>query len=1838
MRAWFGMALLLAGLPAGAAAQSFDCTKARTPSERAICAQPSLGALDRAVASAYAAALARPGADAPALRAAQQSWLRSRDTGCSPAARGRDILAACLSNAMTGRLAALTPAPAAATPAAATPTAATPAASPPAQAAPTPATPPQAAIPAKPPVAALSVPVAIPTDVQPPADAALDQARLPAAAPGSTLLHVRAAGRFSLRARSASGASLQLVDLMSGPADPVGEPGVQDGRTDVLLDAGTYKLRVTPAKDAIGDIAILALPFRDAAPPEAIPAPGETASTTLPDLQQRAYWLQTSPSGDIQVEAAGRALSDLRLWQAGDLVPLEPASTTIEPVRGHPMIRLSLSGKVTPGTYLVVAYGGAPTAWADGDPAMPLHVRSGALPRLAEGWASGAIGPLGNEVFEAPPRATLFRLDLPAAAAASLQVDGQTAGIAPNSRAPSATLRTGANARRVTVTGATGQPYALRAQEAPTGTTLWMPGRYWVSAVMPGAGGEEVPPTVLLVKGGGEESGRILASNAPLVGPADGWRATFNLRGPTTLLLQNTAAGEVAVRNGSDGIGLLRVPPRAAVLPDGIVEYRVSPPVGRQGVADAVFGTAPPGVAPAPRWPADPVVPLGVHGLNGQTRLELIANATPGLTPGLLARPVPVALAEGPLAVSQMPGVALTIPVQVAPGGALAVADPALGDLAITFTPAADGTGDVVLPAPDRPRTVVLAWRQPPHPRAAIPAPPARTADAVLSPDRPRFLNLNDGANAGFDLQVPEGGLYRVETTGRLHTAAAIGTAFVPSLDQAEVNGPGGNALLQRWLRAGRYRVRVTARDSAGHLGVRVAPATLQAAPPLLPGGTVRAALPAGTGLAIPVEVAEAGRYRLVLLGQGRSFHARLDDDEGWPLTVPGELTELERDLPAGRLRLLVAPEATNARVLARLKRVLPPPTYDGHGPHALRPETAASATWREPAGRNDLRAPDQWTFALSGPADATLRIGDGMAADLWRDGADRPVLRLIGPAPFRGRLEAGRYRLDATSLGRNDRLDYTVSLRTAELQPGAPREVAVTAHVPFALAEPSVVSLTSFGPLPVKAVLRDDGGAVIGRYGARGADWNIAVSRLLPAGSYRLDLAPAAPPALSDVSTSNRRPDAGRREQDAGDTPDEPAAQTPDGSPGGSSSQADAPEGNTTDGGTTGTTTTNDGTPKIELTLMLPEVRPPVPATGTAATLAGGGVHRLVMPQPGPGTLVLATARSGVALILAIERQHGGVWESIALDEGTDPVAAIPADADPAPWRISVWAVDGSALPVQASVAVLDPPAMALDGLAPQQLEGAATPAAVGRVRLASDGPVRLAGDGLLAGGWPGHPLAVPDDGIVVPQGDTLWVVARTPGPIQGTLLRAAPGEALAVPVPAGGSARLAGPPAAPDTTRVWRAEAGSGQPGLDAGGGTGIAAGSALSPGVQPVRVWNGGGADVLRPLVTLLDLQTLPARRLDAAAALLLPPRSALVLTLPDGERRTDLVLAPEVAAVLDGVVAWAGGDTLARSLPGGGMRLLLLNTGVQPAPASVAWTAGPSAPPLRPGLVVKRFLGAAGSFDLPVDAPAGARLRVAGDAQATFLGAEGRVLHGGDMLAGPGRVTVRHAPGLVAAWLDVPGTPAWPAAEPQAQAVPARVALAGPAMALSLPAAAPVLLHVRTTAPVILTLGDAPPTLFPAGAVLSRYLAAPAVLRVDSPHDGPLSGTLELTADPVMPIADGLGAPVALAPGDAAVFAFQLARAAEVGVGVRADPDRAEVRLLDAGGAVLGDGAAMLRRLPAGRYLLEARLPANAPPAIIRPAVVGIAPRPSGPPPEVARTYLELVGLAPKDPAP
>jgi hypothetical protein len=191
-----------------------------------------------------------------------------------------------------------------------------------------------------------------------------------------------------------------------------------------------------------------------------------------------------------------------------------------------------------------------------------------------------------------------------------------------------------------------------------------------------------------------------------------------------------------------------------------------------------------------------------------------------------------------------------------------------------------------------------------------------------------------------------------------------------------------------------------------------------------------------------------------------------------------------------------------------------------------------------------------------------------------------------------------------------------------------------------------------------------------------------------------------------------------------------------------------------------------------------------------------------------------------------------------------------------------------------------------------------------------------------------------------------------------------------------------------------------------------------------------------------------------------------------------------------------------------------------------------------------------------------------------------------------------------------------------------------------MAFRLAPAQPMVLDISTDAPVIIALeqnGHRDLQLFPTGAEFHRYVAAgQAMLTVYSTHEGPLSGSMDVTSTPVTPVGEGVGAPVVLAPGASALFGFEVGNAGNIGVGLRSDPDLANARLLDAKGQVLGEGLNQLSRLEPGSYLLEARAPADAPTLIVRPAVIGLTPPPAGPPPEIANDYLQRAGLKPADP--
>jgi hypothetical protein len=969
----------------------------------------------------------------------------------------------------------------------------------------------------------------------------------------------------------------------------------------------------------------------------------------------------------------------------------------------------------------------------------------------------------------------------------------------------------------------------------------------------------------------------------------------------------------------------------------------------------------------------------------------------------------------------------------------------------------------------------------------------------------------------------------------------------------------------------------------------------------------------AGRGAIVPIEIGAAGLYRLDLYGINRTFMARLEDAEGWPLSPPGEMSRLEQRFEPGHYRLVVMPADVDTRVVARLTLVETPRTPEGHGPHALTFDQVQKFQWREPEAPEAPRTPDRWVFTLHGTAHVVLDVSDGMIADLVReDGDAAPLAKIIYKRGFSDSLPAGRYVVEARSLGRNDRLDYDLTLRATEMQPEHVRFVNLPATIPFAIAQDRIVSLTTFGRTELIGALQDAGGRVVERLSSRSDDWNIALSRRLAAGSYQLE--------LSQTTTAPAR---ASEADDVADDATEPRSSAP-------------AEGNADTG--------------IEVRFSLPAaVEAGELAFDSTQQLSGPQAHQFILPAAEADSLVLVTAQASTELVLALERRDAAAgWRTIGFERGKAPVLAVPSDGDAQrPWRVAVWAVDGGGAPFTIAARTLraQPQAPSQVTLAPLRIDGLEVPVAFAQVIAPSSMLLAMsdAPDNIRVGSTPGRVLGASSGGLVVPQTERLWLLARSKEPTTVTIEPVRVSGEFALTLNEGDMARIPGAPVASGHLRFWRAESAFGQPGLDAGRGMGVVQGSAFGQdGGETLRVWNADGDAVLRLRVAAIDAPALPTMQLDAHYAALLPARSAQPLDLTPGVKQLDISLAAGMAAVLSGgetqsVTIWTGDRAAARTLVGDWPRLVLVNAGAAAAPAAVDRMPG-TGDGLVAGQVMKRFFGASGSLSLQVDAAAGDRLIVAG-AQATFIARRGRVMRGTALVpSGPGELVLDHDPGLVAAWIERDGTSPWPSAPARRVTPPQSLPLAGEAMAIALDQPGPALLRARTTAPAILsfTQGDAPAQtmVFPAGADLYRYLAVgSAELHLYAPHDGPLGGSLELTATPIEPMQEGLGEARVLAPGGMILFGFEVTRAGEVGAGVRSEPDRADVRVLDESGRVVGEGVAQMRRLEPGRYLLEVRAPTQGATLTVRPALVGTTPPPAGPPPDVAAAYLAMVGLAP-----
>lgn len=1711
----------------------------------------------------------------------------------------------------------------------------------------------------------------------------------------SAILTLKAFGRYSVTVDSSQGVAIQALDRMSGAGIIAGTPGKHNGRLDLFLDRGTYKILTHAAEKGSGQAKLSAHTFRElnaARPPLLVEERLERAS--LGDFEQRSYWLEVKEQRIVAIEAAGRHLADLRLWRDGVwLVDTVPEMAKSQARADHPLSVARFTAKLEPGLYLVTAYGGPSQPWTDASVDKPFSLRFG-IPMLATAMRQQfTMNEFGIERFLVPTGPDYFRLELPVAGTASLQVGSYNesdpfqargsavASIDKRSLPPVAELNgVGSNGvKLVTVTMDAGKSFILQHFDAATSISFNASGTYWISSIHAGHAEDSVGATAVLTRRPFNGSEEYVDAQAIELAHGATWRRRFNLLDELTLFVRLSEASKINVVGQGvkaryrfepfltsrprdykappwqdsghvfeldRGLYVLSVAPETK----GILDLQLLPPGSVLNQALSYVSKVVPeakGIIDEHLLPTDnakgnalsPVNPVArfTEARLGNANYTVYLNRQPGVTSGIVLRPLPIALRES-LPVTQRAGERLTIPVQVPEPGLLrALAENGRSlEIALDSGKAGSaievGAGRYSVTVKETNTVQVYSLVLEPT-RLASQTPLPSMPDATLAglpkfpaitPEAPFYLDLKRTSSSSFKVQVEKPGLYQFETTGLLRTSGKVRTRTNPSLFNQSENGVGRNFLIQNYLREGEYQLSVdTVGETEGHLGVQVTRTEVVDGGELRAGEVARALLPSAQALTYNFRITQRGTYHLQAMGLGRNFRLRLEDANGWPLFNPeidGDFTE---ELMPGNYRLIVLPQTAAARVLTRLARVAGQKHYKGHGPHLIALESRVEHVWREPA-KGAVRVPDQWEFDLPATADLNISLDSDMEATLVSvTDLQHPIAKVEAKRGWSGRLPAGRYRVRTQHSRSNNHMSYTLQVSSTQLLAGLSREVLAPAVIPVSVGADGLVELQSFGPSDVRARLVDASGELVTQSDDRADDWNFHIAQRLRPGEYTLFVDPV-----------------------------------------------------------------NGQQAQTHVVMHAPgEVVEKPLVLGSDTEIKDERVHVYPLLVPPDRNLLLVSAQSSDTVGLALEGESAQGWINLGTSLAKTPYLALPIDRERfRAYRLRAWSADRRSLKVRVRASATAIPATTESqwlqgGIALARVDDARAELRVAMITLIRPGTFRIKGD--LArlqwsdGGASAERMG--NNAVIGVSGKTLWLVSeqRMSDESVAAGVRLVAAERLQMPTGEQKSLRLelmGGRIGAidlqsnPKGPSLIVAQARAGQPGVamsvrsepdKMGLVPGTAVTVALPATTESAYVWNATNSGA--PIE--LDVRQVPLQWAGivtfgmGARDGMINTRMALPIKLPGGPLRVRLTLSAMSAAIFlkRGVILsmhWSGEDALQEIVVTEADELWLLNADSHNAHYGLEIAQGPvgTASALKPGELLEHNLSTAGRMRVPVDiSPVDIskpdtdffRLRVKGNTQVLWLEKGGRIASGNDIrVRDSGVLWLQHQPGTLVAWLEAPLQP------PGAQRItewfkalretsvkpPQTVSLAGKSQILSLQLERPTMLHVRTSVPVVthfMVEGTSPQTeahlqganinlLAPAG--LSRL-----VLRAVGADS--LSGVATVMVTEVINLAEGAGPEVLLAPGSARLFSFDITQRASVGIGVRASSDIVRSVLYNASSVVQSQGVVQMPTLLPGRYYLTIEAPADTAPILVQPMVFGLTKPDTRPPYEILRRYVE-----------
>jgi hypothetical protein len=195
-----------------------------------------------------------------------------------------------------------------------------------------------------------------------------------------------------LSAEGSAGTACELVDHQRGPFEHSGRVGKENCRLELLLDAGSYKLRLDSPAKGKGQVKLKVEPFAEVNQPLVRLEPRRLQEQTLHPGQQASYWLHLDQRQPVILQAWGRTVGQVELWRNGEWREEVGLRHELVPLKeGQRLHHWSTESTLEAGNYLLTVYGAPRTwTWSPLATATTRHPRSGRLPSPWAPWGEPA--------------------------------------------------------------------------------------------------------------------------------------------------------------------------------------------------------------------------------------------------------------------------------------------------------------------------------------------------------------------------------------------------------------------------------------------------------------------------------------------------------------------------------------------------------------------------------------------------------------------------------------------------------------------------------------------------------------------------------------------------------------------------------------------------------------------------------------------------------------------------------------------------------------------------------------------------------------------------------------------------------------------------------------------------------------------------------------------------------------------------------------------------------------------------------------------------------------------------------------------------------------------------------------------------------------------------------------------------------------------------------------------------------------------------------------------------------------------------------------------------------